>query len=122
MVEDIITALSLFLRLTARNSSFTYKGHPGIDIRQVGRELGVLYVLEGSVRRAGERVRIAGQLIDGYTSSEAQAVRVSRGGCAAAAAAAAGSVSTAVWTVTALLANAMPVSAKVRTMRFKASR
>jgi TolB-like protein/DNA-binding SARP family transcriptional activator len=66
MVEDIITALSHFPRLfvIARNSSFTYKGRPGIDVRQVGRELGVRYVLEGSVRRAGERVRIAGQLID----------------------------------------------------------
>ena len=66
VVEDIINALSHFPRLfvIARNSSFTYKGRPGIDIRQVGRELGVRYVLEGSVRRAGERVRIAAQLID----------------------------------------------------------
>jgi adenylate cyclase len=66
VVEDIITALSYFPRLfvIARNSSFTYKGRPGVDVRQVGRELGVRYVLEGSVRRAGERVRIAGQLID----------------------------------------------------------
>ena len=63
MVEDIITGLSRFksLFVIARNSSFTYKGKP-VDIRQVGRELGVRYVLEGSVRKAGNRVRITGQL------------------------------------------------------------
>ncbi len=65
LVEDIITALSRFksLFVIARNSSFTYKGR-AVDIRQVGRELGVRYVLEGSVRRAGSRLRITGQLID----------------------------------------------------------
>lgn len=65
LVEDIITALSRFksLFVIARNSSFTYKGR-AIDIRQVGRELGVRYVLEGSVRRAGTRMRIVAQLID----------------------------------------------------------
>ena len=65
MVEDIITALSRFksLFVIARNSSFTYKGK-AIDIKQVGRELGVRYVLEGSVRKAGGRVRITGQLIE----------------------------------------------------------
>jgi TolB-like protein/class 3 adenylate cyclase/Tfp pilus assembly protein PilF len=65
MVEDIITALSRTkaLFVIARNSSFAYKGKSP-DIRQVGRELGVRYVLEGSVRKAGNRVRIAGQLID----------------------------------------------------------
>jgi len=65
MVEDIITALSRFksLFVIARNSSFTYKGK-AVDIKQVGRELGVRYVLEGSVRKAGTRVRITGQLID----------------------------------------------------------
>jgi len=65
LVEDIITALSRFksLFVIARNSSFTYKGK-AVDIRQVGRELGVRYVLEGSVRRAGSRLRITGQLID----------------------------------------------------------
>jgi adenylate cyclase len=65
LVEDIITALSRFksLFVIARNSSFTYKGR-AIDIRQVGRELGVRYVLEGSVRRAGDRMRINAQLID----------------------------------------------------------
>ena len=65
MVEDIITALSRFksLFVIARNSSFTYKGK-AVDIKQVGRELGVRYVLEGSVRKAGNRVRITGQLIE----------------------------------------------------------
>ena len=69
MVEDIITALSRFksLFVIARNSSFTYKGQ-AVDVRQVGRELGVRYVLEGSVRKAGNRVRITGQLIDATTA------------------------------------------------------
>lgn len=64
MVEDIITALSRFksLFVIARNSSFTYRGRP-VDIKQVGRELGVRYVLEGSIRRAGSRLRIHGQLV-----------------------------------------------------------
>src|SRR5258708_369305 len=70
IVEDIITALSRFksLFVIARNSSFTYKGK-AVDIKQVGRELGVRYVLEGSVRRAGERVRITGQLVDATTGA-----------------------------------------------------
>jgi TolB-like protein/class 3 adenylate cyclase len=65
MVEDIITALSRFksLFVIARNSSFAYKGRT-VDIKLVGRELGVRYVLEGSVRKSGNRVRITGQLID----------------------------------------------------------
>jgi class 3 adenylate cyclase/TolB-like protein len=65
MVEEITTALSRvkWLFVIARNSSFTYKGQ-AIDVKQVGRELGVRYVLEGSVRKAGERVRITAQLID----------------------------------------------------------
>jgi TolB-like protein/tetratricopeptide (TPR) repeat protein len=65
MAEDIITALSRCsgLFVIARNSSFTYKGQ-AVDIRRVGRELGVNYVLEGSVRRGGDRLRISGQLID----------------------------------------------------------
>jgi TolB-like protein len=65
MVEEIITALSRirWLFVIARNSTFTYKNH-AIDVKQVGRELGVRYVLEGSVRRAGRRVRITAQLID----------------------------------------------------------
>lgn len=65
MVEDIITGLSRSksLFVIARNSSFTYKGK-AVDIKQVGRELGVHYILEGSVRKAANRVRITGQLID----------------------------------------------------------
>jgi TolB-like protein len=65
MVEEIITALSRFksLFVIARNSSFSYKGN-AIDVKRVGRELGVRYVLEGSVRKAGSRLRIAAQLID----------------------------------------------------------
>jgi adenylate cyclase len=65
VVEEIITALSRirWLFVIARNSSFTYKGQT-IDVKQVGRELGVRYVLEGAVRKAGGRVRITAQLID----------------------------------------------------------
>jgi adenylate cyclase len=68
LVDDIITALSRFsaLFVIARNSSFTYKGKM-VDIKQVGRELGVRYVLEGSVRKAGSRVRITGQLVEAAT-------------------------------------------------------
>ena len=68
VVDEIITALSRFksLFVIARNSSFTYKGKI-VDIKQVGRELGVRYVLEGSVRRAAGKVRIIGQLIDAAT-------------------------------------------------------
>jgi adenylate cyclase len=70
MVEDIITALSRvkWFFVIARNSSFTYKGRH-VDIRQVGRELGVRYVLEGSIRKAGNRVRITGQLIEAATGN-----------------------------------------------------
>jgi adenylate cyclase len=76
MVEDIITALSRFksLFVIARNSSFTYKSK-AIDIKQVGRELGVRYVLEGSVRKSGEKVRITGQLIDSLTGANLWADR-----------------------------------------------
>ena len=68
MVDEITTALSRFksLFVIARNSSFTYKGK-AVDIKQVGRELGVRYVLEGSVRKAAGKVRIIGQLIDAAT-------------------------------------------------------
>ena len=68
VVEDIITALSRVKHLfvIARNSSFTYKGR-AVDVRQVGRELGVRYVLEGSVRRVGQKVRITGQLLEAQT-------------------------------------------------------
>ena len=76
MVEDIITALSRTksLFVIARNSSFAYKGKSP-DIRQVGRELGVRYVLEGSVRRSGNRVRTTGQLIDASSGSHVWADR-----------------------------------------------
>jgi adenylate cyclase len=76
MVEEIITALSRirWLFVIARNSTFTYKGK-AVDVKQVGRELGVRYVLEGSVRKAGERVRITGQLIDALTGTHLWADR-----------------------------------------------
>jgi adenylate cyclase len=76
MVEEIITALSRFksLFVIVRNSSFTYKGK-AVDIKQVGRELGVRYVLEGSVRKAGSRLRITGQLIDAGTGTHLWADR-----------------------------------------------
>ena len=79
LVEDIITALSRFksLFVIARNSSFTYKGR-AVDIKQVGRELGVRYVLEGSVRKAGNRVRITGQLIDAVSGAHVWANRFDR--------------------------------------------
>ena len=76
MVEEIITALSRirWLFVIARNSSFTYKGQ-AVDVKQVGRELGVRYVLEGSVRKAGNRVRITGQLIEAETGAHLWADR-----------------------------------------------
>lgn len=76
ITEDIITELSRFrwLMVVARNSSFTFKGQ-STDIREVGRALGVRYVLEGSVRRAGQRVRITGQLIDAENGSHLWADR-----------------------------------------------
>jgi adenylate cyclase len=76
MVEEIITALSRirWLFVIARNSSFTYKSQ-SVDVKQVGRELGVRYVLEGSVRKAGQRVRITGQLIDALTGTHLWADR-----------------------------------------------
>ena len=76
MVEEIITALSRirWLFVIARNSSFTYKGQ-SIDVKQVGRELGVRYVLEGSVRKGGNRVRITAQLIEADTGTHLWADR-----------------------------------------------
>ena len=76
MVEEIITALSRirWLFVIARNSTFTYKGQ-AIDVKRVGRELGVRYVLEGSVRKAGQKVRITGQLIDAPTGTHLWADR-----------------------------------------------
>jgi adenylate cyclase len=77
--EDIITDLSKLseLHVIARNSSFTYKGKP-VDVKQVGRELGVHYVLEGSVRKAGNRVRVTGQLIDAASGAHVWADRFDR--------------------------------------------
>ena len=76
MVEEIITALSRirWVFVIARNSSFTYKGQ-NVDVKQVGHELGVRYVLEGSVRRAGGRVRITAQLIDALNGAHLWADR-----------------------------------------------
>ena len=76
MVEDIITALSRYhgLFVIARNSSFAYKGH-AVDIKRVGRELGVRYVLEGSVRKIPGRIRVTGQLIDASTGAHLWADR-----------------------------------------------
>src|SRR5215471_16037696 len=76
IVEEITTAISRlpWLFVIARNSSFTYKGRSA-DVKQVGRELGVRYVLEGSVRKAGNRVRITGQLIDTPTGAHIWADR-----------------------------------------------
>lgn len=76
IVEEIITELSRFrfLFVIARNSSFTYKGR-AVDVKQVGRELGVRYVLEGSVRKAGGRLRIIGQLIEAATGAHLWADR-----------------------------------------------
>jgi adenylate cyclase len=79
MVEEIITALSRFkwLFVIARNSSFTFKGQ-AVDIKEVGRRLGVRYVLEGSVRKAAGKVRITGQLIDAVTGTHIWADRFER--------------------------------------------
>src|SRR5439155_17414975 len=79
ITEDIITGLSRFSELfvIARNSSFQYKGKSP-DIRQVGRELGVRYVLEGSIRRASDRVRVTAQLIDAVTGAHRWAERYDR--------------------------------------------
>ena len=79
VTEEIITGLSKIPRLfvTARNSSFAYKGQP-VKIRQIGRELGVQYVLEGSVRRAGDRIRVSAQLIDVMTDKHMWAERYDR--------------------------------------------
>jgi TolB-like protein len=76
VVEDIISALSRmrWLFVIARNSSFTYKGR-AVDVKQVGRELGVRYVLEGSVRKSGNRVRVTGQLIDAKSGAHLWAER-----------------------------------------------
>ena len=79
ITEDIITELSRFseLLVIARNSSFRYKGK-SVEVRQVGRELGARYVLEGSIRRAGDRIRVSAQLIDATTGAHRWAERYDR--------------------------------------------
>jgi len=79
MTEDIITALSRlrWLFVTARNSSFTYKGQ-AVDVKQVGREMGVRYVLEGSIRKAGNRIRVTAQLIEAKSGNHIWAERYDR--------------------------------------------
>ena len=79
IAEDLITELSRlrWLMVTARNSTFTYKGR-AVDVRQVGRDLGVRYVVEGSVRKGGNRVRITAQLIDAATGNHIWAERYDR--------------------------------------------
>lgn len=79
ITEDIITELSRFSELfvIARNSSFQYRGET-VDVRQIGRELGVRYVLEGSIRQQGERIRITAQLIDALTATHHWAERYDR--------------------------------------------
>ena len=79
IAEDVITALSHYpsLFVIARNSSFTYKGR-AVDVKQVGRELGVRYVLEGSVRKAGNRIRVTAQLVEAGTSNHVWAERYDR--------------------------------------------
>ncbi len=79
ITEDIITALSRlrWFFVIARNSTFAYKGK-GVDVKHLGRELGVRYVLEGSVRKSGSRVRITGQLIDAMTGNHIWAERYDR--------------------------------------------
>ena len=79
LVEDIITALSRFksLFVIARNSSFTYKGK-AVDIKRVGHELGVRYIVEGSVRRTGKRLRVTVQLLDATSGYHLWAERYDR--------------------------------------------
>jgi TolB-like protein len=79
MVEEIITALSRYpsLFVIARNSSFTYKGH-AVNVTQVGRELGVRYVLEGSLRKSGNRIRVTAQLVEAESGKHVWAERYDR--------------------------------------------
>jgi len=79
IAEDIITALSRYpsLFVIARNSSFTYKGR-AVDVKQVGRELGVRYVLEGGMRKAGNRIRVTAQLVEAETGKHVWAERYDR--------------------------------------------
>ena len=79
IAEDVITALSRYpsLFVIARNSTFTYKGQ-AVDVKQVGRELGVRYVLEGGVRKSGNRIRVTAQLIEAGTGNHVWADRYDR--------------------------------------------
>jgi TolB-like protein len=79
IVEDIITGLARikWLFVIARNSSFAYKGR-SVDVKQAGRELGVRYILEGSVRKASSRVRVTGQLVEAETGRHVWADRYDR--------------------------------------------
>jgi len=79
IAEDVITALSRYpsLFVIARNSSFTYKGRP-VDVKTVGRELGVRYLLEGSLRKSGNRIRVTAQLVEAETGSQVWAERYDR--------------------------------------------
>src|SRR5262249_9461995 len=78
--EDNITApsTSRWLFVIGRNSTFAYRGRPGVDVKQVARELGVRYVLEGSVRKAGNRIRATAQLIDAGSGNHLWAERFDR--------------------------------------------
>ena len=79
IAEDVITALSRYpsLFVIARNSSFTYKGR-AVDVKQIGRELGVRYVLEGSLRKSGDRIRVTTQLVEAHTGKHVWAERYDR--------------------------------------------
>src|SRR6201981_4116365 len=79
IAEDVITALSRYpsLFVIARNSSFTYKGR-AVDVRQIGRDLGVRYVLEGSLRKSGKRIRVTVQLVEAETGKHVWAERYDR--------------------------------------------
>src|SRR5438270_6422944 len=79
IAEDVITVLARYpsLFVIARNSSFTYKGR-SVDVKQVGRDLGVRYVLEGSVRKAGNRIRVTAQLVEAERGKHVWAERYDR--------------------------------------------
>src|SRR5262249_29705005 len=79
IAEDVITALSRYpsLFVIARNSSFTYKGR-AVDVKQLGRELGVRYVLEGGVRKSGNRIRVTAQLVEAETGKHVWGDRYDR--------------------------------------------
>src|SRR5438105_9673240 len=79
IAEDVITALSRYpsLFVIARNSCFTYKGR-AVEVRQIGRELGVRYILEGSLRKAGSRIRVTAQLVEAETGNQVWAERYDR--------------------------------------------